>query len=73
MNFDSNLPQSGYVTPTWLKNYLQISNSTMHSWIASGWLPRPHRVGVRAVRFRAEDIRRFEQDRIAHGVKLAES
>lgn len=69
MNHHPGLPQSGYVSPTWLAHYLQISKSTLHSWVASGLLPRPHRIGLRAMRFRAEDIQRFEEERTARDVK----
>ena len=69
MNYDPVLPRSGFVTAGWLKRYLSISNSTLYSWCASGILPQMVTVGPRARRFRAEDIRRFEQDRMARDVK----
>lgn len=69
MNHHPELSQSGYVTPTWLKHYLQISNSTMYAWVESGVLPPLYRVGPRAMRFRAEDIRRFEEERTARDVQ----
>ena len=66
------LPNTGFVTPNWLKEYLSISNSTMYAWCASGYLPSMIAIGPRARRFRAEDIARFEQERIAVGAKQVE-
>lgn len=66
------MPRSGFLTPIWVRRRYSISNSTLYSWCASGILPPLHRIGPRAVRFRAEDIRRFEEERMARGVKPAE-
>ena len=65
MNYDSELPRSGFVSASWLKRYLAISNSTLYAWQSSGILPRMVAVGPRAKRFRAEDIRRYEEERMA--------
>ena len=54
------LPQAGYVTRQWLKQYLSISNSTLHLWVSHKRLAAPVQIGPRAVRFRVEDIRAFE-------------
>jgi predicted DNA-binding transcriptional regulator AlpA len=58
------LPSTGFVTPNWLKEYFSISNSTMYAWCASGYLPPMIAIGPRARRFRAEDIARFEAERV---------
>jgi predicted DNA-binding transcriptional regulator AlpA len=56
----TDIPESGYVTPHWVKLRYAISNSTMYSWVSVNYLPPLYKVGPRAVRFRADDIRRFE-------------
>lgn len=60
MATDSGLPQSGFVSPSWVKAHYQISNSTLYKWLAEGFLPKPLRFGPRATRFAVEDLRRFE-------------
>lgn len=60
MNCLPELPQTSFVTTAWAKKRYSIRNSTMYSWIASTYLPRPYRIGERAVRFRVEDLRAFE-------------
>lgn len=69
MNYHPDLPETGFVTPHWVKTRYSISNSTMYSWIACNWLPRPYRISGRAVRFRVEDLRAFEAKFVATGVK----
>ncbi len=59
MNYHPGLPQTGFVTREWLKRHLCISNSTLHQWVADKRLPAPVKIGPRAVRFRAEDVRAF--------------
>lgn len=61
MNYHPDIPQTGFVTPHWVKQRYSISNSTMYAWISRNMLPRPYRVGPRAVRFRVEELREFEQ------------
>ncbi|WP_152047143.1 helix-turn-helix transcriptional regulator [Aureimonas psammosilenae] len=61
MNYSNDLPATGFVTPSWVKRRYQISNSTMYLWVAQGRLPPLYRIGPRAVRFRAEDLRSFEE------------
>ena len=56
----SEIPLTGFVPPLWVKKRYAISNSTMYSWISRNFLPAPVKIGPRAVRFRAEDIQRFE-------------
>ena len=60
MRRHSELPLSGFVTPTWVKDRYSISNSTLYSWIAKGLFPAPVRIGPRATRFEAESLRRYE-------------
>lgn len=60
MNYQPDIPQTGFVTPQWVKRRYSISNSTMYSWLAQNYLPKTYRVGPRAVRFLAADIRAFE-------------
>lgn len=60
MNCLPELPQTGFVTTAWVKKRYSISNSTMYSWISTAFLPRPYRIGERAVRFRVEELRAFE-------------
>nr|WP_137830369.1 helix-turn-helix domain-containing protein [Methylobacterium sp. L1A1] len=65
MNYHLDLPQTGFVTPKRVQHYLSISNSTMYQWLADKYLPPLYKVGPRAVRFRAEDIREFETKLLA--------
>lgn len=65
MDSQLNIPHEGYLTPLWVKKHFSISNSTLYSWIAERRLAAPLRLGKRAVRFRAEDIRRFEAGLLA--------
>ncbi|WP_409565735.1 helix-turn-helix transcriptional regulator [Methylobacterium sp. E-045] len=60
MSHHPDVPQTGFVTPLWVKRRYSISNSTMYAWISRNYLPRPCRIGPRAVRFRVQDIREFE-------------
>lgn len=68
----SDIPQTGFVTPQWVKQRYSISNSTLYAWIADKYLVAPLKIGPRAVRFRVEDIRAFEAKLIAPAVKAAE-
>ena len=63
MRYDTELPISGYVTAKWVQRRYSISNSTMYSWLDQQWLPPLHPIGKRAKRFRAEELREFEQRR----------
>jgi len=72
MNYNSELPASGFLTTQFWKNRYKISNSTLYAWIATGHICAPIRLGKRAVRFRAEDIHRFEEAMLARDVKPAE-
>ena len=72
MNYHPDLPQTGFVTALWLKQYLSISNSTLYQWIADRRLPAPVKIGPRAVRFRVEDIRAFEAKLTVVGKDAAE-
>ena len=69
MEFDSKgIPESGFLTPVWVKRRYVISNATMYEWISKKHLPAPLKIGPRAVRFRAEDIRGFEEKlRVSQG------
>lgn len=69
MNHHPDIPQTGFVTPRWVKRRYSISNSTMYSWIAQNYLPKTFRVGPRAVRFRVEDIKEFETKLLARDSK----
>lgn len=60
MNHYTDIPQTGFVTPQWVKKRYVISNSTLYQWLADKRLASPLKVGPRAVRFRVEDIRVFE-------------
>ena len=63
------LPLTGYITASFVKKYFAISNSTLYSWLAASYLPPIYKVGPRAMRFRAQDIRKFEQERTKGDVK----
>ena len=65
----TDLPRTGFLTPQSVKRHFAISNSTMYAWCASGYMPSMIAVGPRARRFRAEDILRFEQERMAASIK----
>lgn len=69
MNYNPELPRSGFVTTHWVKSRYKISNSTLYSWIASHYLPPLMKVGPRAVRFRADQIREFEEKLLPRDVK----
>lgn len=60
MNYHPNKPPAEFLTPAWVKKRYSISNSTMYAWIARNYLPAPVKIGPRAVRFRAEDLHKFE-------------
>ncbi len=60
MNYHPHVPQTGFVTPHWVKKRYSISKSTLYAWIARNYLPAPVKIGPRAVRFRVEDLRAFE-------------
>ncbi len=65
------IPASGFVTTSFVRKRYSISNSTLYEWVAKSFLPPLHKLGPRAARFFAEDIRRFEQERTARDVKPA--
>lgn len=68
----TNIPEAGYVTCEWVKAYLMVSNATLYDWISKKHFPAPVKIGPRAVRFLAEDVRRFEQEaRLASGTRPA--
>lgn len=60
MNYHPELPRTGFVTRERAKQYFSISNSTLHQWQKDGYFPKSVKIGPRAVRFRAEDLRAFE-------------
>lgn len=72
MTYHLDLPQTGFMTPHWVKKRYSISNSTMYGWIARSYLPAPVKIGPRAVRFRVEDLRAFEAKFLARDDKAAE-
>lgn len=63
------LPHTGYVSAKQVKDYFSISNSTLYDWLkgSNPGFPKSLKLGPRAVRFRAEDIRRFEVAREREG------
>ncbi|MCJ2137441.1 hypothetical protein MKK69_25935 [Methylobacterium sp. J-026] len=69
MNYNTDLPQSGFVTPKWVQRRYSISNSTMYLWLDLKWLPPLHPIGRRAKRFRVEELREFEQRRTQGGAQ----
>ena len=69
MNYDTELPRNGFMTPHWVKKRYSISNSTMYAWIARNYFPAPVKIGPRAVRFRVEDIREFEAKVLARNTE----
>ncbi|MCC0805738.1 hypothetical protein FPV16_05785 [Methylobacterium sp. W2] len=56
-------PAEGYATYKQVQARLQISNSTMHSWLKQkkNQLPMPVRIGPRAMRFSVQDILDYER------------
>ncbi|KQO45717.1 hypothetical protein ASF24_11180 [Methylobacterium sp. Leaf86] len=56
-------PTEGYCTYKQVQARLQISNSTMHSWLKQkkNQLPKPVRIGPRAMRFSVQDILDYER------------
>jgi len=60
MNYQPDLPATGFKTRQWVKLRYSISNSTLHLWQNEGYFPKSVKIGPRAVRFRVEDIRAFE-------------
>ena len=65
MNYHPDIPQTGFVTPHWVKLRYSISNSTLYQWVADKYLPPLYKIGPRAVRFRVEDIKEFEAKLLA--------
>ena len=61
------LPRSGYLTAGWVKRHYSISNSTLYKWIAEKRFVAPVKIGPRAVRWRAEDLRAFEASLMENG------
>lgn len=64
------LPHTGYVSAKQVKDYFSISNSTLYDWLrgSNPGFPKSLKLGPRAIRFRAEDIRRFEEAREKEGL-----
>ena len=60
MNYRPDIPQTGFVTPHWVRLRYSISNATLYQWVADKYLPPLYKVGPRAVRFKVEDIQAFE-------------
>ncbi len=71
MNYDAEIPPGGFVSAVWVKRRYAISNSTMYEWIADKHLPSPIKIGPRAVRFRVEDIQRFEEGLLIRNAEAA--
>lgn len=67
MNYQPNIPQTGFVAPHWVKQRYSIGNSTIYAWIFRNIVPRPYWVGPQAVRFRVEDLSEFKQKFVTTG------
>ena len=71
MSYRPQIPDTGFVTPHWVKRHYSISNSTLYSWLKNlEGFPQPYRVGHRAMRFRVEDLRDFEAKLLAKGKEV---
>lgn len=67
----TDIPTSGYVTTRWVRERYAISNSTLYEWIKAGRLPKPIRIGPRAVRMSMTSLLEFEAKLAAPHVDAA--
>ena len=59
MSIEQEIPQTGFVTTSWVKKRYAISNSTFYQWVADKRLFTV-KIGPRAVRVSVEHLRAFE-------------